>query len=167
MFSARMRPVALGLLLGASPLLCSLVNTPASMPRSWRVVAGVPTAHAEPDQRRGRIYLAQLAMVLEGARRLLLWTETYIGDPEFARFGHRMAEGYVDMAGRLVPPEKKLVNAHPHLLMVVENVERALDAAARGDTSAFRQRARIVREELLTLESVLKQLKLRLPELSR
>jgi hypothetical protein len=137
-----------------------------SLPASWHFEGLQRTAHAEPDQRRGRVYLAELAMLLEGARRLLLWTETYIGDPEFARFAHPMAEGYVEMAGRLVPPEK-LLNAHPHLLMVVENVERALDAAATGDTPAFRQRARIVREELLTLESVLKQLKLRLPELSR
>jgi|GEM_PF-2426720 len=123
-------------------------------------------AHAEPDQRRARLYLAELAMLLEGARRLLLWTETHIGDPEFARFAHPLAEEYVDLAGRLVPPEK-LINAHPHLLMVAENVERALDAAAAGDTPSFRQRARIVREELLTLESVLKQLKVRLPELAR
>lgn len=151
----RRRSLALGLLLGALWL-----------PASVCVEGALPRAHAEPDQRRPRIYLAELAMLLEGARRLLLWTETYFGDPEFARFAHPMAEGYVDMAGRLVPPEK-LINAHPHLLMVVENVERALDAAATGDTPAFRQRARIVREELLTLESVLKQLKLRLPELSR
>ncbi|MFT3923066.1 MAG: hypothetical protein QM778_11065 [Myxococcales bacterium] len=123
-------------------------------------------AHAEPDQRRARLYLAELAMLLEGSRRLLLWTETHFGDPDFARFAHPLAESYVDMAGRLVPPEK-FINAHPHLLMVAENVERALDAAASGDTPAFRQRARIVREELLTLESVLKQLKVRLPELAR
>jgi hypothetical protein len=155
MFSPRLRPLLFGLLLSA---VC--------VPSSWHFAHTLTTARAEPDQRRPRVYLAELAMLIEGARRLLLWTETYIGEPEFARFAHPMAEGYVDMAGRLVPPEK-LINAHPHLLMVVENVERALDAAAAGDTPAFRQRARIVREELLTLDSVLKQLKLRLPELAR
>jgi hypothetical protein len=126
---------------------------------------GTPT-HAQVDQRRTRSYLAEMAMVLEGARRLLLWSENYVGDPEFARFAHPIAERYVDMAGRLVPPAH-LINAHPHMLLVTENVERALDAAGSGDTPTFRQRARIVREELVTLESVLKQLKLRLPELAR
>jgi hypothetical protein len=131
-----------------------------------RYAAAPATAHAEADQRRARIYLAQLAMVLEGSRRLLLWSETYVGEAEFARFAHPLAENYVDLAGRLIPPEK-LVMAHPHMLLVVENVERALDAAGSGDTPAFRQRARIVREELVTLEGVLKQLKVRMPELSR
>ncbi len=128
----------------------------------------IPTsvAHAEVDVRRDRVYVAELAMVLEGARRLLLWTETYVGESEFARFSHPMAERYVELAGRMVPP-KRLVIAHPHLLLIVENVERALDAAATGDLPSFRQRARIVREELVTLESVLRQLKVRLPELSR
>jgi hypothetical protein len=123
-------------------------------------------AQAENDARKNRVYLAELSMLLEGSRRLLLWAETYVGEPDFSRFAHPLAERYVDLAGRLVPPDN-LVIAHPHLLMVVENVERALDAAASGDTPSFRQRARIVREELVTLESVLKQLKLRLPELPR
>jgi hypothetical protein len=121
---------------------------------------------AESDTRRNRLYLAEMAAVLEGARRLLLWTETYASETEFARFAHPAAERYVEMAGRLVPPQH-LVVAHPHMLLVVENVERAVEAAAVGDTASFRQRARIVREELVTLESVLKQLKLRLPELPR
>jgi hypothetical protein len=70
------------------------------------------------------------------------------------------------MAGHLVPP-KKLVVVHPHLLLVVENVERAIAAAAAGDLPAFRLRVRTVREEVSNLEAVLKQLKMRLPELPR
>jgi hypothetical protein len=123
-------------------------------------------AHADSDVRRSRVYMAELSMLLEASRRLLLWTESYVSEPEFARFAHPIAERYVDLGGRLVPPQN-LVMAHPHLLLVLENVERALDAAAAGDTATFRQRSRIVREELVTLESVLKQLKVRLPELPR
>jgi hypothetical protein len=130
-------------------------------------ICALPAAvQAQTDARRHRVYLAEMSMLLEGARRLLLWAETYVGEPDFSRFAQPLAERYVDLAGRLIPPDK-LVIAHPHLLLVVENVERALDAAASGDTPTFRQRARIVREELVTLESVLKQLKLRLPELPR
>lgn len=140
--------------------LALVLGTPASL------LLSPASVQAEVDVRRDRVYLAELAMVLEGARRLLLWTETYVGESEFARFSHPMAERYVDLAGRMIPP-KKLVIAHPHLLLIVENVERALDAAAAGDLTSFRQRARIVREELATLESVLRQLKVRLPELLR
>jgi hypothetical protein len=121
---------------------------------------------AQPEVRRERVYLAELSMVLEGARRLILWAETYPSDTDFAKFAHPLAERYVEMAGRMTPPGK-LVVVHPHLLIVVENVERALDAAGAGDLSSFRQRMRIVREELSNLDGVLKQLKVRLPELAR
>jgi hypothetical protein len=123
-------------------------------------------ARAEVTQRRERVYMAELSMVLEGARRLMLWAETYPADSDFARFAYPLSENYVDMAGHMTPPGKLAV-VHPHLLLVVENVERAMAAAAAGDTASFRQRTRTVREELASLDGVLKQLKLRLPELSR
>ena len=121
---------------------------------------------AEPEGRRDRTYMVQLALTLEGARRLMLWVETHPNDPEFARFAYPLAERYVEMAGHMTP-SKKLSSAHPHLLLVVENVERALDAPGQGDLAVFRQRMRTVREELSILDNVLKQLKLKLPELSR
>jgi hypothetical protein len=127
---------------------------------------GTDTARAEATQRRERVYMAQLSMVLEGARRLMLWAETYPADTDFARFAYPLSERYVEMAGHMVPPGKLAV-VHPHLLLVVENVERAMAAAANGDMPSFRQRTRTVREELSSLDGVLKQLKLRLPELSR
>jgi hypothetical protein len=139
----------------AAPLLALLLT--------W--FAPAPSA-AQPEARRERVYLAELCMVLEGARRLILWAETYPSDTDFARFAHPLAERYVEMAGRMTPPGK-LVVVHPHLLIVVENVERALDAAGSGDLGSFRQRMRIVREELSNLDGVLKQLKVRLPELAR
>ena len=121
---------------------------------------------AEPEVRRDRTYMVELALTLEGARRLMLWVETHPNDPDFARFAYPLAERYVEMAGHMTP-SKKLTTAHPHLLLVVENVERALDAAAQGDLAVFRHRMRTVREELSILDNVLKQLKLKLPELAR
>jgi hypothetical protein len=126
----------------------------------------MPRANAQVEARRERVYVVGLAMVLEGTRRLLLWTETYPADAEFAKFAYPLAAQYVEMAGHMTPP-KKWVTVHPHLLLVVENAERAVDAAAAADLATFRQRIRIVREELATLDVVLKQLKLRLPELAR
>jgi hypothetical protein len=121
---------------------------------------------AEPEPRRDRSYLIQLGFTLEGVRRLTLWVETHPNDPELARYAYPLAERYVELAGHLTP-SKRLSTAHPHLLLVVENAERALDAAGRNDMASFRQRMRTVREELAILDNVLKQLKLKLPELLR
>lgn len=129
-------------------------------------LGGLGRADAQADNRRDRVYLAELALTLEGARRVMLWVETHPGDPDFARFAYPLAERYVEMAGHLTP-STRLVAAHPHLLLVVENVERAVEAASLGELNVFRQRARTVREELSILDNVLKQLKFKLPELSR
>lgn len=145
-----------GALLLLLPLLAALLSPLASSQEAF----------AQAETKRERIYLIELSMMLEGARRLMLWAETYPADPELAKFAYPLAERYVEMAGRMTPTGK-LVVVHPHMMLVVENVERALDAARSGDLPAFRQRVRTVREELSNLEGVLKQLKLRLPELSR
>jgi hypothetical protein len=130
------------------------------------LTAFTPTVQAENNARRGRLYITELAIILESARRALLWVETYAGDAELAGFAYPLTEQYVVVASRMTPPAR-LTAVHPHLVIIVENVERALDAAAEGDMVAFRQRARIVREELVTLDAVLKHLKVRLPELAR
>ncbi len=123
-------------------------------------------AESEPEPRRDRSYLIQLGFTLEGVRRLTLWIETHPNDPELARYAYPLSERYVELAGHMTP-SKRLATAHPHLLLVVENVERALDAAGRNDMGSFRQRMRTVREELAILDNVLKQLKLKLPEMMR
>ena len=142
---------------GASALLVAL---------SIVLTSFAAPARAEPEVRRDRSYMIQLGLTLEGVRRLMLWVETHPNDPDLARFAYPLSERYVEMAGHMTPT-KKLSMAHPHLLLVVENVERALDAAGRNDMAVFRQRMRTVREELAILDGVLKQLKLKLPELLR
>lgn len=132
------------------------------------VMAGAlsPQAEAQGKLRRRRLYLAEAAMVLEGTRRTLLWAEKYPADAELARFAHPVAERYVESVGRMTPP-KELRHVHPHLLLIVENVERALAAAAAENLRGFRKRTRVVREERRTLEGILRHLKIRLPELPR
>ena len=120
-------------------------------------------AAVELPARRDRVYLTQLSFVLEGSRRALLFGEAHAADPEMARFIYPLSETYVELAGKMMPGDKlKLV--HPHVLIVVENVERAFNAASHGDLHAFRQHVRTIREELATLDAVLKHLKIRLPE---
>lgn len=118
---------------------------------------------AETDAPRERLYLTEVGLVAEGARRLLAYCDQRGGDADFAKFAQPLAEQYVELAGRMLPSPKATV-VHPHLLLVVENLERALDAAASADTATYQKRIRVTRDELMNLDAVLKQLKLRLPE---
>lgn len=126
----------------------------------------LPRARAQSETKRDRNYLAELALLLEGARRLIAFCEGNLDDRELAKFAQPLAERYVEMANHMLP-SAKLVVAHPHLLLVVENLERAIDAAAAADGAMYQKRMRIARDELANLEAVIKQLKLRLPESPR
>lgn len=145
-------------------ILCAVLLAPA--PCAAQSSATTPAAAQAPAARRDRVYLTQLSFVLEGARRILLFGEAHAADPEMSRFAYSLSEQYVELAGKMTPGERLRI-VHPHLLIVVENVERAFNASAHGDKHAFRQHVRTIREELATLEAVLKHLKVRLPETAR
>ncbi|HEX5660994.1 MAG TPA: hypothetical protein VFX59_27565 [Polyangiales bacterium] len=126
-----------------------------------RADAGSPTA-AELSSRE-RSYMSELSLVVDGARRLISFCEQHAEEKELARFARPLAERYLELANHMLP-SAKLAVAHPHLLLVVENLDRALDSAAAGDATTHQKRLRIVRDELANLEAVLKQLKLRVQE---
>jgi hypothetical protein len=150
--------VGLALLLSVSGVAHAQLRD-AGTPR--RGDAGVATP-AELTNRE-RLYMSELSLVIEGARRLIAFLEAHSDDKDLARFARPLAERYVDLANHMLP-SAKLAVAHPHLLLVVENLDRALDAAAAGDAAAQQKRLRIARDELANLEAVLKQLKLRVQE---
>jgi len=129
-------------------------------------VAAPSTSSAQVDTRRERVYLSELALLIEGSRRLIGFSESNLEDRDLLKFAHPLAERYVEMANHMLPTAKVVV-AHPHLMLVVENLERAIDAAASADSGTYQKRMRIARDELANLEAVLKQLKLRLPESPR
>jgi hypothetical protein len=112
---------------------------------------------------RERSYMSELSLVIEGARRLTAFCEQHAAEKELARWARPLAERYVELANHMLP-SVKLAVAHPHLLLVVENLDRALDSAAAGDAATYQKRLRIARDELANLEAVLKQLKLRVQE---
>ncbi len=171
--SARFETISLARVSGRFDII-SLARVRARFDAAWLVslalVAALAPAVARAEEtRRERVYLTELALLLEGARRLLAYSDAHgedHADPELARFAYPLAERYVEMASRMLPSPKLSV-VHPHLLLVMENLERALDAAAAAEASSYQRRMRIAREELANLEAVLKQLKLRIPELPR
>ncbi|MCC6217140.1 MAG: hypothetical protein IT376_19935 [Polyangiaceae bacterium] len=87
-----------------------------------------------------------------------------LGDGELALALHRVARGRLDAAARMQVP-KEVAQAHPHVLLVLENYERAANAAAEGSPERFLVYQRRAREEEQVLRGVLKQLGWALPKL--
>ena len=87
-----------------------------------------------------------------------------LGERDLARAVHRMAEARVDLATHMVVP-KEVDKAHPHFLLVLNSLERAADAATRGEVSVFLRNLDAARSEARTFKAVLEQLRLPLPSL--
>ena len=112
---------------------------------------------------RAGSYLNRAALLVAQSSHEASYIRARLSDTELASMVHQVAEARLDAAGKmLVPTEVAL--AHPHLLLTLENYERAMDAAARGETSRFLVHIRRAYEEESVFRSVLKQLGWRLPE---
>jgi hypothetical protein len=59
---------------------------------------------------------------------------------------------------------KEVVQAHPHLLLTLENYERAADAAVAGEADRFMIYCQRAQDEERTFRAVLKQLGWELPD---
>jgi hypothetical protein len=70
-------------------------------------------------------------------------------------------------AGRKMEVPAAVAKAHPHLLLVLENYERAVDFASEGNFKKFVEHLNAAREEELTFRAVLKELHYTLPELHK
>ena len=64
----------------------------------------------------------------------------------------------------IVPAQ--VAKAHPHLLLVLENSERAADAASEGNFKKFMEHLNTAREEEKTFRSVLGELGYTLPDVN-
>lgn len=150
-------------LLAALSVTASVHAQPRDAGTRRVIDAGVSAAELTT---RERSYMSELSLVIDGARRLASFCEQHAEEKDLARWARPLAERYVELANHMLP-SAKLAVAHPHLLLVVENLDRALDSAAAGDAATYQKRLRIARDELANLEAVLKQLKLRVQEPAR
>ena len=128
--------------LGAAALAFSLVA-----PRAW-----------------GGSYLDRAALLVTRASQDTDYLHARIYDKELAFVVHKLALARVEAAGRMLVP-KEVAQAHPHLLLVLENHERAAEAARIGQVQRFLVYLARAREEERTLRGVLKQLGWKLPSL--
>jgi len=108
-------------------------------------------------------YLNSAALLLVQGSHEGDYLRGHIGDKELADLIHKLANARLEAAkGMLVP--KEVVQAHPHLLLVLENYERAADAATRGEAEKFLVYQQRARDEDRTFRGVLKQFGYALPE---
>lgn len=109
-------------------------------------------------------YLNTAAMLMREGFQSSEMLRINLGEREFARSVHRMAEARVDLATHMVVP-KEVERAHPHFLLVLTQLERAADAATRGEVAIFVRSLDAARSESRTLKSILDQAHLSLPSL--
>ena len=111
-------------------------------------------------------YLNRAALLLHQSSDDADTLRKHLSDKELARVVHKIAMARVAAAsGMLVP--KEVAQAHPHLLLVLENYERAADAASRGQSQRFLVYQQRARKEAHVFRGVLKQLGWRLPKRRR
>ena len=107
-------------------------------------------------------YLNRAAMLIAEGRREGEVLRAHFADKELANTVHRMAVARVDAASAMLVP-KEVVQAHPHLLLIFENYERAADAAMNGQAERFMILLQRALDEERTFRAVLKQLGWELP----
>jgi hypothetical protein len=109
-------------------------------------------------------YLNSAALLLAQGSNEADYLRARINDKELAELIHKLADARLEAAkGMLVP--KEVVQAHPHLLLVLENYERAADSATRGEAEKFLVYQQRARDEDRTFRGVLKQFGYAIPEL--
>jgi len=108
-------------------------------------------------------YMNRAVVLLSGAAREGTYLRARLGDKELARMTYRLAGARLEAARSMTVP-KEVEQAHPHLLLVLENYLQAAEAATLGESARFvifHQRAL---DEERTFKAVLKQLGWVLPD---
>ena len=108
-------------------------------------------------------YLDRAALLVAEAGRESDYLRSRLNDPEQARLIHELSAARLKAAGGMTVP-KEVAQAHPHLLLVLENYERAAAAAVDRRPQRFLIYQVRARDEERVLRGVLKQLGWSLPE---
>src|SRR5688572_28474781 len=102
-------------------------------------------------------YLDRSGLLLNQATAESDYLRGKLSDRELARLIHAMAQARVRAATSMTVP-KEVAQAHPHLLLVLENHERAADAARVGEAQRFLIYQQRARDEERVFRGILKQL---------
>ncbi|MCS6902033.1 MAG: hypothetical protein RMJ98_19585 [Myxococcales bacterium] len=107
-------------------------------------------------------YLDRAAILLDGCHRDCDWLLAHLTDRELASVLRNVAEARLKTARTMQVP-KEVIAAHPHLLLCLENGERAAAVVADGDQQGFFRHLRQCRDEEGLFKALLTQLKYQLP----
>jgi hypothetical protein len=108
-------------------------------------------------------YLDRAALLLDEARREGDMLQPRTNDKEMVLIVKALAEARAKV-GRKMEVPAAVVRAHPHLLLVLENCERAADAAAEGNFKKFMEHLMTARDEERTFRALIAELGYTLPE---
>lgn len=108
-------------------------------------------------------YLSRAALLIASGTREINYLRPRLSDKELARVVQRLAEARRDTAGAMTLP-KEVANAHPHLLLILENHVQAAEAATRGEADKFNIFFQRALDEERTFRAVLKQSGWTLPD---
>ena len=81
-------------------------------------------------------YLNRAAILVVQGSRESEYLRGRVNDKDLAEVVHSVAVARLDAASRMQVP-KEVVQAHPHLLLVLQNYERSADSAAEGHAERF------------------------------
>lgn len=107
-------------------------------------------------------YLDRAGMLVGVANLELGYLRRKLYDTELARTMQKLAAARVASAQSMEVPSE-VVQAHPHLLLMLEDCERATNAAVERNAEEFLKFQRAARDEEEHFRAILKQLGWQLP----
>ena len=109
-------------------------------------------------------YLDRAALMLDEGKREADAVRTRTGDKELILVVKAQTEARVKAARKMTVPSQ-VVDAHPHLLLVLENYDRALDALIANNLTKFAECLATAAAEEVTFKTQLKAAGYSLPKL--
>lgn len=108
-------------------------------------------------------YLDRAGLMLDEARKEGDMLQPRTNDKELVRVILALAEARAKVASQMECPAE-VARAHPHLLLVLANSERAVDAAAQGNFKKFMEYLSVARTEDRTFRALIHELGYALPD---
>lgn len=130
--------------------------------RALRGLLGLGALLLAPQAWAGS-YLNRAALLIAEAGRESRYLRGRVNDKDLAVLVHSVAVARLNAASRMNVP-KEVVQAHPHLLLTLENYERSAFAATEGHAERFLIYQQRALDEEQVLRGVLKQLGWALPD---
>jgi hypothetical protein len=101
-------------------------------------------------------YLDRAGLLVREGRSETDYLEFRLDNKELAELLHKLATARLAFARDMLIP-KEVTQAHPHLLLMLEDCERAADAAQSGERTRFVVFQRKARDEEQMFRSIMRQ----------